>query len=156
MEKEHIKKMRHEQKLKRMKEDSQRALDKIERHKQGQKATEKILEYVFTRVNVNIDRVEAKRREERKQKIQHQKDMLRECKLWTEEYDESSGSVYYLNYRTHEQRWEIPECWAFREQFEAEQYEKQGGEVPPTGNNEYSEYGQEYAEYDQQGYDYNQ
>ena len=62
-------------------------------------------------------------------------------------------NVYYLNYRTHEQRWEIPECWAFREQFEAEQYEKQGGEVPPTGNNEYSEYGQEYAEYDQQQYD---
>ena len=65
--------MRHEQKLKRMKEDSQRALDKIERHKQAPKGNKKILEYVFTQVNVNIDRVEAKRREERKQKIQHQK-----------------------------------------------------------------------------------
>ena len=78
--------------------------------------------------------------------------MLRECKLWTEEYDESSGSVYYLNYRTHEQRWEIPECWTFREQFEAEQYEKQGGEVV-SADNDYGEYGQGYAEYDQQQYD---
>ncbi len=151
-EKEHIKKMRHQQKLQKMKQDSQRALEKVETHKQGQDVSKKIMKYVLSRVDTNIERIEAKKREERKAKITHQKKMLRECKLWTEEYDENLGRVYYLNYRTHKKSYKIPECWEFKEQYEAEKYEKEQAEWENT-NGAYDE-GQEYNnEYDQQ---YNQ
>ena len=144
--------MRHQQKLQKMKQDSQRALEKVETHKQGQDVSKKIMKYVLSRVDTNIERIEAKKREERKAKITHQKKMLRECKLWTEEYDENLGRVYYLNYRTHKKIYKIPECWEFKEQYEAEKYEKEQAEWEKT-NGAYDE-GQEYNnEYDQQ---YNQ
>eukprot|EP00943_MAST-04B_sp_MAST-4B-sp1_P006477 g6477.t1 len=148
-EKIHIKKLQQQQKLRKMKENSQRALDKIEMHKQGQEISTKILKYVLTRIDSDIERIEAKKREERKRKMMYQKKMLRECKLWTEEYDESSGCVYYLNYRTHEQLWEIPECWVFKEKFETEQYEEQQAEQWSGHQQQYS-YDQKYDDGTQQ------
>ena len=43
--------MRHQQKLQKMKQDSQRALEKVETHKQDQDVSKKIMKYVLSRVD---------------------------------------------------------------------------------------------------------
>jgi hypothetical protein len=137
LERKRNEKVRRDHKIQLRHEESERVLARVECAKQAKEVTAKIMGALIARVNNVIDKIEAKRREERKQEVLHRKKMIRECKLWSEEYDDN-GTLYYLNYRTQERIWQEPECWGFVAEWEAkkatEAAAEQGGHYDDQGN----------------------
>jgi hypothetical protein len=149
MERKRIEQVRREDHLMKIHDDGVRALQRIQEHKNAKEMAKKTIDYVLSRVNNSIERIEKDKREQKKQEVLHRKKMIRECKFWSEEYDDH-GVLYYLNYRTNKKLFGgvEPECWIFVRQWEAE---KASVEYGQTNNGEGYEGRSEYTEYYDEG-----